>query len=77
MANAVIDGTDAVMLSQEARPAAGGRKAGEAMARICVGAEKQFVADTDFDRGAAQAAERRPGDRDGDHVSDIWRAAVV
>ncbi|MDO5505571.1 MAG: pyruvate kinase [Pseudoxanthomonas suwonensis] len=53
VANAVIDGTDAVMLSAES--AAGGFpvQAVQAMARICIGAEKQFDHDTDF-----EAAER-------------------
>ncbi len=50
VANAVIDGTDAVMLSQESAAGAYPLKAVEAMARICVGAEKQFVMDTDFEK---------------------------
>ncbi|HNV78765.1 MAG TPA: pyruvate kinase [Thermomonas sp.] len=57
VANAVIDGTDAVMLSQESAAGSWPVKAVEAMARICVGAEKQFVADTDFE--AAQRGLER------------------
>ena len=49
VANAVIDGTDAVMLSQESAAGSYPLKAVEAMARICVGAEKQFVMDTNFE----------------------------
>ena len=54
---AVIDGTDAVMLSQESAAGSWPVKAVEAMARICVGAEKQFVADTDFE-AARRGLER-------------------
>ncbi|MCY7354641.1 MAG: pyruvate kinase [Lysobacter sp.] len=50
VANAVIDGTDAVMLSQESAAGNYPVKAVEAMVRICVGAEKQFEADTDFEK---------------------------
>ncbi len=49
VANAVIDGTDAVMLSQESAAGAYPLKAVEAMVRICRGAERQFDADTDFE----------------------------
>ena len=49
VANAVIDGTDAVMLSQESAAGKYPVKAVEAMARICLGAERQFEADTDFE----------------------------
>jgi pyruvate kinase len=49
VANAVIDGTDAVMLSQESAAGQYPVRAVEAMVRICVGAEKQFEMDTDFE----------------------------
>jgi len=49
VANAVIDGTDAVMLSQESAAGRYPIKAVEAMARICLGAERQFNHDTDFE----------------------------
>ena len=52
VANSVIDGTDAVMLSAETAAGAYPIKAVEAMARICLGAEKQFQMETDF--GKAQ-----------------------
>jgi len=52
VANSVIDGTDAVMLSAETAAGAYPVKAVEAMARICVGAERQFQTETDF--GKAQ-----------------------
>jgi pyruvate kinase len=49
VANAVIDGTDAVMLSAESAAGAYPIKAVEALARICLGAENQFEFDTDFE----------------------------
>lgn len=49
VANAVIDGTDAVMLSQESAAGMYPVKAVEAMVRICLGAERQFEHDTDFE----------------------------
>ncbi|MEI2456427.1 pyruvate kinase [Lysobacter firmicutimachus] len=49
VANAVIDGTDAVMLSQESAAGRYPVKAVEAMSRICLGAERQFDHDTDFE----------------------------
>jgi pyruvate kinase len=50
VANAVIDGTDVVMLSEETAAGKHPLKAVEAMARICVGAEKQFAHDTNFEQ---------------------------
>ena len=50
VANAVIDGTDAVMLSAETAAGAWPVKAVEAMARICLGAERQFQTETDFSK---------------------------
>jgi pyruvate kinase len=49
VANAVIDGTDAVMLSAESAAGQYPVKSVEAMVRICLGAERQFDHDTDFE----------------------------
>lgn len=57
VANAVIDGTDAVMLSQETAAGSYPVKAVEAMARICLGAERQFEPDFDFE-GAPRELQR-------------------
>src|SRR5688572_29847199 len=61
VANSVIDGTDAVMLSAETASGQYPIKAVEAMVRICLGAERQFDHDTDFEKarrnlGAADQA---------------------
>ena len=50
VANSVFDGTDAVMLSAETAAGAWPVKAVEAMARFCLGAERQFQTETDFSK---------------------------
>lgn len=60
VANSVIDGTDTVMLSAETASGQYPVKAVEAMASICLGAERQFRHDTDFEaarRGLTRADE--------------------
>jgi pyruvate kinase len=49
VANAVIDGTDAVMLSAETASGSWPVKAVEAMVRVCLGAERSFEQDTNFE----------------------------
>jgi pyruvate kinase len=60
VANSVIDGTDTVMLSAETASGMYPVKSVEVMAQICLGAERQFRHDTDFEaarRGLTRADE--------------------
>ena len=68
VANAVIDGTDAVMLSQESAAGSYPVKAVEAMVRICTRRREAVRGRHRFREGAAQPGARRPGDRDGGDV---------
>jgi len=54
VANAVLDGTDAVMLSQETAAGKHPDKAVAAMRRVCLGAERQFDTTERYKPGARQ-----------------------
>ena len=54
VANAVLDGTDAVMLSAESASGQYPVEAVEAMARVCLEAEKEYLTNPDFRRTSEQ-----------------------
>ena len=56
VANAVLDGTDAVMLSAESAAGAWPVKSVQALHRICAGAESQLEMDTDFEQAQRNLA---------------------
>ncbi|GLQ96794.1 pyruvate kinase [Dyella mobilis] len=58
VANAVIDGTDAVMLSEESAAGAHPDKAVAALRRICLGAERQFEPKEDLTTTAGHRLDR-------------------